>query len=179
MAGTDGRWCGHERRQGAQGRERRAEEDARGPRGQAGPVEVGARRGPQGRARRGAGAQRQDAAPVPPQVRLTGGRPRSRVRTFDELQAGLGATLPLNTPGATTEHVLVVLPSFSFGESLLAHYGDRIPALEHRYLVALLVLNRIERCEMVLVLCEAPDQEVLEYYVSLIGEERRDAARTN
>ena len=45
---------------------------------------------------------------------------------------------------------MVALPSFSLGESLLSHYGDRIPALEHRYLLALLVLNRIA-CDLVLV----------------------------
>jgi hypothetical protein len=98
---------------------------------------------------------------------------------FDRLQERLAHVLDLNQPGVGVDHVLIALPSFSLGESLLSHYGDRIPALEHRYLVALLVLNRIERCEMVLVLCEAPDQEVLEYYFSLIGKERRDAARTN
>jgi hypothetical protein len=99
------------------------------------------------------------------------------VRTFDELQAGLGATLSLNTPGATTEHALVVLPSFSFGESLLAHYGDRIPALEHRYLVAIGVLGRVESCDMVFVGSQEPGAEVLDYYLSLLPPSRRESAR--
>jgi PGM1 C-terminal domain len=72
--------------------------------------------------------------------------------------------------------VIVALPSFSLGESLLSHYGDRIPALEHRYLLALLVLNRIA-CDVVLVVSQAPTPEVLDYYFSLIPEERRAAAR--
>ena len=33
--------------------------------------------------------------------------------------------------------MLVVLPSYSVSESLLSHYGDRIPSLEHRYLGAI------------------------------------------
>jgi len=99
------------------------------------------------------------------------------VRTFEELQAGLGSALALNKPGSTTEHVLVVLPSFSLGESLLAHYADRIPALEHRYLVVLSVLARIESCEMVFVLSQHPGTEVLDYYLSLVPEEHRDSVR--
>jgi hypothetical protein len=96
---------------------------------------------------------------------------------FARLQARLGPVLELNRPGVGVDHVLVALPSFSLGESLLSHYVDRIPALEHRYLMALLLLNRIEQCEMVLVLCEAPAREVLDYYLSLIAEERRTVAR--
>ena len=75
---------------------------------------------------------------------------------FDQLQARLGHALELNRPDAGVDHVLVALPSFSIGESLLSHYVDRIPSLEHRYLLALLLLNRIEHCEMVLVVCAGP-----------------------
>jgi hypothetical protein len=96
---------------------------------------------------------------------------------FEQLQAQLGPALAVNRPGTGVDHVLVALPSFSMGESLLSHYVDRIPALEHRYLLALLVLNRIEHCEMVLVLCEAPAPEVIDYYLSLITEDRRAVCR--
>ena len=96
--------------------------------------------------------------------------------TFDALQDRLGPALALSQPGRTDEHVIVALPSFSLGESLLSHYGDRIPALEHRYLLALLVLNRIA-CDVVLVVSQAPGPEVLDYYFSLIPEERRASAR--
>ncbi len=98
-------------------------------------------------------------------------------RSFEELQAGLGPALALNTPGSTTEHVLVVLPSFSLGESLLAHYADRIPALEHRYLVVLSVLARVESCEMVFVGSQHPGAEVLDYYLSLVPAQHRDSVR--
>jgi PGM1 C-terminal domain len=95
---------------------------------------------------------------------------------FDELQQRLGHALSLSQPGRDDEHVLVMLPSFSLGESLLSHYGDRLPALEHRYLMALLVLHRIA-CDIVLVVSEAPTQEVLDYYFSLLPESERASAR--
>ena len=57
---------------------------------------------------------------------------------FDQLQTRLAHALELNRPDGADEHVLVALPSFSIGESLLSHYVDRIPALEHRYLLGLL-----------------------------------------
>ena len=41
-------------------------------------------------------------------------------------------------PGARTPHVLVALPSYSVDRSLLEHFGDRVPPLEHRYVYALL-----------------------------------------
>ena len=97
-------------------------------------------------------------------------------KAFDVLQDRLGHALELSQPGRTEEHVMVALPSFSLGESLLSHYGDRIPALEHRYLLALLVLNRVA-CDLVLVVSQAPTPEVLDYYLSLIPAERRDSAR--
>lgn len=89
-----------------------------------------------------------------------------------ELQRGLGAVWSMNRPGGPP-HVLVVLPSFSLGESFLSHYASRLPALEHRYLLASLMLPRVERCEMVFVCSEAPSPEVLEYYVNLAPVSRR------
>jgi hypothetical protein len=88
--------------------------------------------------------------------------------TFEELQRGLGPAVAANIPGSAVPHVCVALPSFSVGESLLSHYADRIPALEHRYLVASLMLHRIESCELVFLSCVAPGDEVLDYYVSLV-----------
>jgi hypothetical protein len=99
------------------------------------------------------------------------------VRTFGELQSGLGRALSLNDPGSTTEHVLVVLPSYSLAESLLAHYADRIPALEHRYLVGIGVLGRVESCDMVFIASREPEAEVLDYYFSLLPPSRRASAR--
>lgn len=93
--------------------------------------------------------------------------------SFDELQRRLGDVLEMNRAGSSAEHVVVVLPSHSFGESLLSHYADRLPALEHRYLLALFVLAHIESCEMVFVSSVAPEPEVLEYYASFLPAERR------
>ena len=96
--------------------------------------------------------------------------------TFDGIQRRLAHALAISQPGRHEEHVMIALPSFSVGESLLSHYGDRIFALEHRYLLALLALRRIA-CDLVLVVSQAPTPEVLEYYLSLIPEEGRDSAR--
>jgi hypothetical protein len=66
------------------------------------------------------------------------------VNSFEELQAELGRAWSLNQPGMDVDHVLVALPSFSVGGSLLAHYASRIPALEHRSLVTHLMLHRLQ-----------------------------------
>ncbi|MFL6206704.1 MAG: peptide ligase PGM1-related protein [Acidimicrobiales bacterium] len=95
---------------------------------------------------------------------------------FEQLQERLGHALSLSQPGRDDDHVLVALPSFSIGESLLSHYADRLPALEHRYLIAALVLNRIA-CDCVLVVSQAPTAEVLDYYFSLMPEAHRESAR--
>jgi hypothetical protein len=95
----------------------------------------------------------------------------------EALQARLGPVLAANQPGGG-EHVLIALPSFSVGGSLLDHYAARIPALEHRYLNAHLLLHRIESCELVFVSCEAPTPEVIDYYTSLVPEPVRDSVRS-
>ncbi len=58
---------------------------------------------------------------------------------FAALQQRLGAALAANTAGSDVDHVMVALPSYSVSESLMSHYGDRVAALEHRYLNAVLV----------------------------------------
>src|SRR3712207_1905593 len=52
-------------------------------------------------------------------------------------------------------------------ESLPAHYGPRVRAPEHRYLVVFLVLPRPPGCEIVFLCSQEPDAEVLEYYDAL------------
>ncbi|HEX7187178.1 MAG TPA: peptide ligase PGM1-related protein [Actinomycetes bacterium] len=99
------------------------------------------------------------------------------MKSFEELQSGLGPTLALNTAGSTGEHVMLVLPSFSMGESLLSHYAARIPALEHRYLVVMAVLQRIGSCEMIFIGSEEPASEVIDYYLALLPETVRDSVR--
>lgn len=98
--------------------------------------------------------------------------------SFRELQARLGPLLRANRPGSTEPHVVVGLPSFSLGESLLAHYAERLPALEHRYLLAALMLPRIPGCELVVVSSEAPSAEVIEYYLGLMPAASRDDVRS-
>lgn len=92
---------------------------------------------------------------------------------FSELQADLGRAWRANKPGSSVEHVLVTLPSFSVGESLLAHYAPRIPALEHRYLLACLMLSRVASCDLIFLTCQHPGQDILDYYGSLIPAPRR------
>ena len=65
------------------------------------------------------------------------------VDALDALEARLGPALEANRVGSAIDHVLIALPSYSVSESLMSHYGDRIPCLEHRYLGAILVPSRI------------------------------------
>jgi hypothetical protein len=69
------------------------------------------------------------------------------------------------------------MPSFSLAPSILAHYGTRIAALEHRYLVTMFMLARIPGCELVFVCSEDPGEEVLEYYTGLLPAEVRRSVR--
>jgi hypothetical protein len=96
---------------------------------------------------------------------------------FDELQRTLEPALTLNRAGSTVDHVLVALPSFSVSESILSHYADRIPSLEHRYLFSIFIAGRIPVCEIVYISTRRPDQTVIDYYTSLLPPGERAAAR--
>jgi hypothetical protein len=56
------------------------------------------------------------------------------------------------------------MPSFSVGDSLLSHYGHRLPALEQRFLVASLMTHRLPSAQLVFVSSTQPDAAVMEYY---------------
>lgn len=86
---------------------------------------------------------------------------------FASLQRRLERAWAANRPGADADHVVVVLPAHSVAETLMAHYGPRIRALEHRYLVPMLMLHRFPTCELVYLCSQAPEPEVLAYYASL------------
>ena len=86
------------------------------------------------------------------------------MKSFAELQAGLGQALAANTEGSGTPHVVIALPSYSASDSLLRHYGERILALEHRYLLATLMTHRLEHARLVLVSSIAPTPDVLDYH---------------
>jgi hypothetical protein len=93
--------------------------------------------------------------------------------TLDDSRVALARALSANQPGSRTPHTMVVLPSYSVGDSLLAHYGHRIPALEHRHLLSLLLLPRVPACEILFVTSLAPPPEVLDYYLSLVPPKHR------
>ncbi len=97
---------------------------------------------------------------------------------FGELQRRLASVSALNHVGSTTPHVLVILPSHDLSRSLLEHYADGITALEHRYLVAILMLGCISSVETVFVTSDRPPDVVIDYYLRLMpGDVRADAAR--
>jgi PGM1 C-terminal domain len=93
------------------------------------------------------------------------------MRDFISLQSRLGPTWRLSQPPGGTEHVRVVLPSYNLGASALRHYAYRLPALEHRFLVEILQLARVEAGTLVFVFCQAPGAEVIDYYLSLLPPE--------
>lgn len=86
---------------------------------------------------------------------------------FDRLQAALPDALAANVPGSGRDHVVIAMASYSLSDSLLQHYGARIPAMEHRYLNAALLLCRID-CDFVFVCSLAPEPEVLAYLRDLV-----------
>src|SRR3954468_22181823 len=94
----------------------------------------------------------------------------------DGVRERLAIALAANQPGGGG-HALIAPPSFSVGGAVRYHYAERMPALEHRYLSAHLLLHRIERCELVFVSCQVPTDEVVDYYTSLIPERLRDSVR--
>jgi hypothetical protein len=96
---------------------------------------------------------------------------------YGVLERRLGPALAANRPDSGTDHVLIALPSYSVSESIMSHYGDRIPSLEHRYLGAILVSARVPSCEIVYISTRRPDQAAIDYYPNLLSPERR--ARTD
>ena len=48
---------------------------------------------------------------------------------FEHVQSALPAALGANVPGSGVDHVVVTMPSFSVGETLLAHYAPKLPAM--------------------------------------------------
>ncbi|HET8982612.1 MAG TPA: peptide ligase PGM1-related protein [Pedococcus sp.] len=98
--------------------------------------------------------------------------------SLEELQTRLGRVWAMNQPGRTEEHVVVELPSFSLAPSMMAHYRTRLVPLEHRYLVAMLQLADIPRCELVFVTSAHPGERVLDYYAGFLPEQLRHSVRS-
>jgi hypothetical protein len=86
------------------------------------------------------------------------------VDPFAALQARLPDVWDLNLPGSSVPHVSVIMPAFAMSESLLSHYATRLGAMEHRYLLAALMIPRIPGAEIVFIGCQEPGPEVLAYY---------------
>lgn len=95
---------------------------------------------------------------------------------FQRLQQDLEAVYALNSPESTVSHVVVALPSFSVGENLLSHYSSRLPALEHRFLAALLML-RMPAARLVYFCSAAPDAAVIDHYLALLPESQEASER--
>jgi hypothetical protein len=93
------------------------------------------------------------------------------------LQSRLARARWANRPGSRVPVTVVVLPSYSVGSSLLAHYGERIPALEHRQLLTMLMLPLVPKSEMIFVTAKRPTARVLEYYLSFVPADRREDTR--
>lgn len=86
----------------------------------------------------------------------------------EHARARLASALAANRPGSSIPHVVVALPSFNVSSSLLDHYGDRLGALEHRYLLSVFMLGQIPALELMFVTCRRPTDTVIEYYLSLL-----------
>jgi hypothetical protein len=89
------------------------------------------------------------------------------VRTFEELQADLATAVAANRQGSGVPHVVIALPSYSITESLLSHHGERVFALEHRYLLSSLMTHRLPDAEWLYLSSLAPSEEMLSYYQHL------------
>ena len=87
------------------------------------------------------------------------------IEEFRALQRRLGPALDANRQGSGIDHVLIALPSYSVSESLLSHYGDRIPSLEQ------------ETCELMYISTRRPGQAVIDYYLSLLPPDRRESVQ--
>ena len=69
--------------------------------------------------------------------------------------------------GSTTPHVMIGLPSYSVDRSLYEHYGDRVPALENRYLYG--ILRSRDRYTRVVYPSSLPVRpDVLDGYLALL-----------
>lgn len=86
---------------------------------------------------------------------------------FQELQERLAPAYALNSPDSTTPNVVLLMPSYSVGEGLLSHYGSRLHALEHRFLVGLFML-RMPATRLVYICSREPAAEVIDHYFSLL-----------
>lgn len=92
------------------------------------------------------------------------------------MQSKLLAAWRADLPGSTTDHLVVALPSYSVDPVLLSHYAERLPALEQRYLVSILLLRRPGTRLAYLSSTKPPDY-VVDAYLALLPDGIREDAR--
>ncbi len=95
---------------------------------------------------------------------------------FARVQARLEQAWRADLPDSTTDHLVVVLPSHNVHPVVLSHFGDRIPALEQRYLCCILLLQRPATRIAYVTSMEPPDGLVQAYLSLLPPSGREDAA---
>ena len=123
-------------------------------------------------------ANNRPADAVDTALRATSSRAGATAPDVFDPHTRLARARAAHRPGSRVPHTVVVLPSYSVSMSLLEHYGPRIPALEHRQLLTLLMLPRVPGSEMIFVTATEPSERVLEYYLSFVpAEHRRDTRR--
>jgi hypothetical protein len=81
-------------------------------------------------------------------------------------------------PASRRGHTVVVLPSYSVGDAQLAHYAERVAALENRQLLSMLRLLGAPRSRMLFITSRSPAQAELDYYLSLLPPASRDDVRS-
>ena len=97
---------------------------------------------------------------------------------FARVQAKLDGAWLSHTTHSGIDHLVVELPSYNVDPVLLAHYAERIPALEQRYLCSILLLRHPNTRVAYLTSTEPPG-DVVDSYLSLLppacraGAERR------
>ncbi len=95
---------------------------------------------------------------------------------FAGVQARLEQAWRADLPDSTTDHLVLVLPSHNVHPVVLDHFGDRIPALEQRYLCCILLLQR-PATRIAYVTSTAPPDDLVQSYLSLLPPSNRaDAA---
>ena len=95
---------------------------------------------------------------------------------FARVQARLEPAWRADLPESTTDHLVLVLPSHNVHPVVLAHFAERIPALEQRYLCCILLLQHPSTRIAFVTSTDPPDGLVQSYLDLLPPAVRADAA---
>jgi hypothetical protein len=94
---------------------------------------------------------------------------------FARVQAKLDRAWRAHRPHSGTGHLVVEVPSYNVDPVLLAHYAERIPALEQRYLCSILLL-RDRHTRLAYVTSTEPPADIVDAYLSLLPPSARAGA---